>query len=99
MFINFRRPADDPEVKKLLKLDNDLIDKLGSGVFEDLFPYLKDIYPTKKWKLLTTMVDELLTVLKRKFKEHVETFQPGYNLYVYSLQPPHPPKQFNNLCV
>lgn len=74
-----KRPTDDPEVKKLLKIDNDLIDKLGTGVFEDIIPYFKDIYPTKKWQMFLSMVDEMLTVLRRKFREHVETFQPGVN--------------------
>lgn len=94
LFINFRRPTDDPEVKKLLKIDNDLIDKLGTGVFEDIIPYFKDIYPTKKWQMFLSMVDEMLTVLRRKFREHVETFQPGYNLYtVNPLPTPNPRKK------
>lgn len=103
LFINFRRPTDDPEVKKLLKIDNDLIDKLGTGVFEDIIPYFKDIYPTKKWQMFLSMVDEMLTVLRRKFREHVETFQPGDNLYtVNPLPTPNPRKKtskINSLCV
>lgn len=49
LFINFRCFIDDLEVKKLFKVDNDLIDKLGIGFFEDIIFYFKDIYLMKKW--------------------------------------------------
>ncbi|XP_061194480.1 steroid 17-alpha-hydroxylase/17,20 lyase-like [Saccostrea echinata] len=74
-----KRPIDDPEVKALLKLDEDLIKELGSGVLEDVFPYLKDIYPTAKWQKLIEGTDQLLGILRAKFKQHVDTFEPGVN--------------------
>jgi hypothetical protein len=72
-----RRAADDPEVKALLALDEGLIKDFGSGLFEDVFPYLKDILPTAKWTKLVKKTNELLDFLRTKFKEHVETFELG----------------------
>lgn len=97
LFINFRRPTDDPEVKKLLKIDNDLIDKLGTGVFEDIIPYFKDIYPTKKWQMFLSMVDEMLTVLRRKLESMLK---PSSQVIIYiqstPSQPPTPEKKPEN---
>ncbi|XP_061194482.1 steroid 17-alpha-hydroxylase/17,20 lyase-like [Saccostrea echinata] len=74
-----KRPIDDPEVKALLTLDEELITYLGAGFLEDLFPYLKDILPTAKWKKFLIMLDQLSDVLRAKYKEHVDTFEPGVN--------------------
>jgi hypothetical protein len=72
-----RRPVDDPEVKEFLKLDDELVNGLSSGVLEDVIPYLKDIFPTAKWKKLEGEMNEAMAIIRTKFKEHVETFEPG----------------------
>lgn len=77
LFIFIRRPVDDPEVKEFIKLDNDLSEKFGAGFFEDIFPYLKNIFTTAKWKVFLVLSEEVLNILRKKFKEHKETFQPG----------------------
>lgn len=77
LFIFIRRSVDDPEVKQFIKLDNDVLEKFSSGFFEDVFPYLKNIFTTAKWKELLVMSEEVLNILRKKFKEHRETFQPG----------------------
>ncbi|XP_011454186.2 steroid 17-alpha-hydroxylase/17,20 lyase [Magallana gigas] len=74
-----KRPVDDPEVKEFIKLDNDLSEKFGAGFFEDIFPYLKNIFTTAKWKVFLVLSEEVLNILRKKFKEHKETFQPGVN--------------------
>ncbi|XP_061194481.1 steroid 17-alpha-hydroxylase/17,20 lyase-like [Saccostrea echinata] len=74
-----KRPIDDQEVKDFLKLENDFIEFFGTGLLEDIVPYLKDIYPTAKWKKLIRMTDEILHVLRTKFKQHVDTFKPDFN--------------------
>ncbi|XP_048745552.1 steroid 17-alpha-hydroxylase/17,20 lyase-like [Ostrea edulis] len=74
-----KRAVDDPEVKAYLQLDEELNDGLGTGVLEDVFPYFKDIYPTAKWKKLKSNVNESLTLLRTKFKQHVDTLEPGIN--------------------
>ncbi|XP_061194486.1 steroid 17-alpha-hydroxylase/17,20 lyase-like [Saccostrea echinata] len=74
-----KRPIEDPEVKALLKLDEELIAELATGFLEDLVPHLKDIYPTAKWKKFLRLIDQLSKVLRAKYKEHVNTFQPGVN--------------------
>ncbi|XP_048740940.2 steroid 17-alpha-hydroxylase/17,20 lyase-like [Ostrea edulis] len=74
-----KRTVDDPEVKGFLKLDEDLLNEFGTGVLEDLFPYFKDIYPTAKWTKLVDKIGEVLAILRAKFKEHLDTFEPGVN--------------------
>ncbi|XP_065926328.1 steroid 17-alpha-hydroxylase/17,20 lyase isoform X2 [Magallana gigas] len=74
-----KRPVDDPEVKRFIKLDNDLLEKFGSGFFEDVFPYLRHIFTTAKWKKMLVLTEEVLNVLRKNLKEHKETFQPGVN--------------------
>ncbi|XP_062620092.1 steroid 17-alpha-hydroxylase/17,20 lyase-like [Saccostrea cucullata] len=74
-----KRPVDDPEVKALLKLDNDLFDLFGTGLAEDLVPYLKDIYPTARWEKFKKMTEEILQLLHTKFNQHKETFSPDKN--------------------
>lgn len=72
-----RRKTDDPEVQRLLDIDNDLLKSLGTGVLEDIVPYLKDIYPTAKWKKLVTLTTEMLNVIRKKLQEHKDTFNAG----------------------
>ena len=72
-----RRPADDPEVKKLLELDNDLLATFNNGLVEDIVPYLKDIYPTARWKKMVALTDQILNVFRGKLQEHKDTFKPG----------------------
>ncbi|XP_022341319.2 steroid 17-alpha-hydroxylase/17,20 lyase-like [Crassostrea virginica] len=74
-----KRKTDDPEVQRLLDIDNDLIKSLGTGVLEDIVPYLKDIYPTAKWKKLVTLTTEMLNVIRKKLQEHKDTFKAGVN--------------------
>lgn len=64
-------------MKSWLKLDEELVNDFGTGVLEDLFPYLKDIFPTAKWKKVMGKVNAVLTKLRAKFKEHVDSFEPG----------------------
>jgi hypothetical protein len=72
-----RRPVDDPEVKEFLKLDEDFFNDLGGGLLEDAFPYFKDVFPTAKWRRMVGSIDAIMTILRTKFNEHVETFEPG----------------------
>jgi hypothetical protein len=48
----------------------------GAGVLEDIVPYLKNIYPTAKWKTLVRNMSGILDILRAKFQQHVDTFQP-----------------------
>ncbi|XP_056018610.1 steroid 17-alpha-hydroxylase/17,20 lyase-like isoform X2 [Ostrea edulis] len=74
-----KRAIDDPEVKTFLELDEALIKDFGTGLLEDIVPYLKDIYPTTRWKNLSSKMDTLLNILRAKFKQHVDKFEPGIN--------------------
>jgi hypothetical protein len=75
-----RRPVEDPEVKEFLRMDEELFNDIGSGVLEDAFPYFKDVFPSAKWKKVAGNLDKVMTILRTKFKEHVETFEPGWSL-------------------
>ncbi|XP_061194476.1 steroid 17-alpha-hydroxylase/17,20 lyase-like isoform X1 [Saccostrea echinata] len=72
-------PIDDPEVKTLLKLDEDLIADLGTGFVEDLIPCLKDICPTAKWKNFLKVADQVTKLISTKYRNHVDTYKPGVN--------------------
>lgn len=72
-----RRSTDDAEVKALIKLNEDLLADFGSGLLEDIVPYLKDIYPTASWKKFVNTTEQLLNVIRAKFKQHMDTFRPG----------------------
>ncbi|XP_061194475.1 steroid 17-alpha-hydroxylase/17,20 lyase-like [Saccostrea echinata] len=77
-----KKSPDDPEVMSLLKLDEELIETWGVGLFmlfEDAFPYLKDICPTKTWRNLTRITEDMFKVIRTKFYEHKATFQSGVN--------------------
>jgi hypothetical protein len=69
--------VEDPEVKEFLKLDEELLNDIGSGILEDVFPYFKDVFPSAKYKKVVGNMDEVMTRLRTKFKEHVVTFEPG----------------------
>jgi hypothetical protein len=77
-----RRPIDDTEVKTLLELDETITNVFGNGVLEDIVPYLKDIYPTARWNKLVDTMNGILDILRAKFKQHVDTFQPGENVNI-----------------
>ncbi|XP_048745587.1 steroid 17-alpha-hydroxylase/17,20 lyase-like [Ostrea edulis] len=74
-----KRSTDDAEVKALIKLNEDLLADFGSGLLEDIVPYLKDIYPTASWKKFVNTTEQLLNVIRAKFKQHMDTFRPGVN--------------------
>ncbi|XP_048736456.1 steroid 17-alpha-hydroxylase/17,20 lyase-like isoform X2 [Ostrea edulis] len=74
-----KRPIDDPEVKKLLELGEDLNRCLTVGLLEDVVPYLKDIYTTAGWRSFRDTTDQILKILRTKFKQHMDTFEPGVN--------------------
>lgn len=80
-----RRPIDDPEVKKLLELGEDLNRCLTVGLLEDVVPYLKDIYTTAGWRSFRDTTDQILKILRTKFKQHMDTFEPGFDIWKFSI--------------
>ena len=74
----YRYTFDDPELKSIIKHDDDVVEIAGSGILEDLVPGLKYVYETgkmKKFKAITKVIVE--DYLTRKFLEHKETFNKG----------------------
>jgi hypothetical protein len=69
--------VDDQEVNEFLKLEESFFKDLGNGLLEDIFPYFKDVFPTAKWKGMVGSLNAITTILRTKFNEHVETFEPG----------------------
>jgi hypothetical protein len=60
-----------------MELDESTNEIFGAGLLEDIVPYLKDIYPTAKWKTLVSNMNGILDILRAKFQQHVNTFKPG----------------------
>ena len=73
---------DDPDFQHFMKVDKDFAKKFGNGFIEDMFPILLKIRPTKKYREVMGIADELFAIIREKFKEHVETFDPGNKIRV-----------------
>ncbi|KAK3085605.1 hypothetical protein FSP39_006017 [Pinctada imbricata] len=65
---------DSKDVNKLLQIDQDIIEKFGSGFIEDIVPGMTYVYKTKRWKDLERLIEEVTTFLRKELKEHKETF-------------------------
>ncbi|XP_063402562.1 steroid 17-alpha-hydroxylase/17,20 lyase-like isoform X1 [Mytilus trossulus] len=65
---------DDPDFVRFMKIDRDFTDIIGKGFVEDMFPIMYKIYPTKKYRTVKDIFDEMISIIARKFREHEETF-------------------------
>jgi hypothetical protein len=69
-----RKEIGDPDVEYLIR-DKDLVNKtMENGIREDLLPFLKDIYPSRRYTIIKTAVDKVFDFLRSKLEEHKETF-------------------------
>ena len=60
-----------------MKVNKDATELFGKGLIEDLFPFMIKLCPTKKYKAVMGMMNELTDMFRRKFREHDESFDPG----------------------
>ena len=62
-----------------MQLDKEITESFGKkkGLIEDLFPWLVNIRPSAKYKRMVEIMDEGLGIMKKKFRQHQETFDPG----------------------
>lgn len=67
---------DDPDFQRFMYLDKEFVKLFGNGLVEDILPILIKIRPTEAYKRLVSMTDEILGMLKKKLKEHQDTFDP-----------------------
>ncbi|XP_055995738.1 steroid 17-alpha-hydroxylase/17,20 lyase-like [Ostrea edulis] len=69
-----KKDIGDPEVEFLIR-EKDLVNKtMENGIREDLLPFLKDVYPSKRYTIIKKAVDKAFDFLYRKLEEHKETF-------------------------
>ncbi|KAK3100089.1 hypothetical protein FSP39_014572 [Pinctada imbricata] len=65
---------DDPEVNRLLVMEDETIELFGNGFFEDIIPFMTKIYTTKRWNKMSALMDEIYTFFNKELKEHKDTF-------------------------
>ncbi|XP_033763832.1 steroid 17-alpha-hydroxylase/17,20 lyase-like [Pecten maximus] len=65
---------DDPKFKRIVDLENDLIDNFGSGFLEDLIPVLAKIWPSSRYKKALAMADDLFQILLDELLDHQKSF-------------------------
>ncbi|CAC5401019.1 CYP17A [Mytilus coruscus] len=65
---------DDPEFIKFMKLSKEANEMVGKGFVEDMFPIMYKIWTTNKYRTVAKTMNELISIIKRKFEEHEETF-------------------------
>lgn len=65
---------DDDEFLLIMKLDNDLLEKFGTGVIEDIIPYLRDVCPTRRYRDIMKDAKQFISIMEKKYKEHLYTF-------------------------
>ncbi|XP_052089952.1 steroid 17-alpha-hydroxylase/17,20 lyase-like isoform X2 [Mytilus californianus] len=65
---------DDPEFMRFMKLSKKINEMTGNGFVEDMFPIMCKIWTTHKYRTIHNMNNELISIIKRKFEEHEETF-------------------------
>ena len=60
-----------------MKLNKEATELFGKGFLEDLIPFMIKLCPTKRYKTVIGMMDQLTDMFRRKFREHEESFDPG----------------------
>ena len=82
-FIFCRYKYNDSELVKILDIYDDVLQALSKGVIpEDVIPPLQYVWESKKMGKLKAAFDEIMNnFLRKKYKEHVETFDKGIRLY------------------
>ncbi|XP_061178421.1 steroid 17-alpha-hydroxylase/17,20 lyase-like isoform X1 [Saccostrea echinata] len=71
-----KKDIGDPDVEFLLK-EKDLVNKnIENGLREDIFPFLKDVCPSKRYQVIEEAMERVLTFLYKNLEKHKETFDP-----------------------
>ncbi|CAG2252785.1 CYP17A [Mytilus edulis] len=68
---------DDPDFMRFMKLRREANEMIGKGFVEDMFPIMYKTWTTKKYRTFSKTMNELITIIKRKFQEHEKTFDIG----------------------
>lgn len=73
-----RYSASDPEFRTVVELNNTFAETLGLGNLVDIFPSLKHVpFDSENIRRLKRAVKERDMILVRKYKEQLETYEPG----------------------
>nr|XP_034329009.1 steroid 17-alpha-hydroxylase/17,20 lyase isoform X2 [Crassostrea gigas] len=67
----------DPDVEFLLREKDNVNEAIGNGLREDLLPFLKDVYPSKRYIIIKEAADRVFSFLNRLLQKHQETFDPN----------------------
>lgn len=73
-----RYSASDPEFRTVVELNDTFAETLGLGNLVDIFPSLKHVpFDSENIRRLKRAVKERDMILVRKYKEQLETYEPG----------------------
>ncbi|KAK3100020.1 hypothetical protein FSP39_013576 [Pinctada imbricata] len=65
---------DDPEINRLLEIEEEIVEVFGNGFFEDVIPFMTRIYTTQSWKKMKSLNDEGVICIQKELKEHRDSF-------------------------
>ena len=64
-----------------MKADKDLVVAFGTGLLEDVFPYLANIFPSSRYTTVLKLMNYIFDWINKNIAEHKESFNPG-NVFV-----------------
>lgn len=68
---------DDPDFTRFMSLNKEITELFGIGLIEDLFPIMKKIWTTQKYRKIMKMTGQFYGIIKDKIEEHKKTFNCG----------------------
>ncbi|XP_052674496.1 steroid 17-alpha-hydroxylase/17,20 lyase-like [Crassostrea angulata] len=72
-----KKEIGDPDVEFLLREKDSVNKAIGNGLREDLLPFLKDVYPSRRYVIIKEAVDRAFSFMYKLLHEHQETFDPN----------------------
>ena len=73
----FRYDFDNEEFITLMKNYEEMAELFGSGLFEDMFPYLHRVWPSYRFKMINQRLQYFLDWIWKHIEEHRDTLKPG----------------------
>ena len=85
IFILLRKEIGDPDVEFLIREKDIVNDNLANGLREDMLPFLKDVFPSKRYLAIKGVLDRAYPFIYKLLREHKETFDPSKLISWFSL--------------
>ncbi|XP_022334283.2 steroid 17-alpha-hydroxylase/17,20 lyase-like [Crassostrea virginica] len=72
-----KKEIGDPDVEFLIREKDIVNDNLANGLREDMLPFLKDVFPSKRYLAIKGVLDRAYPFIYKLLREHKETFDPN----------------------